>query len=208
MNCVTDKPEWFNKVIMFFFDAVTDFLPTLKVNNEEIVKKWKDEVCENSELDFTPKMADWCINELRHTARIYSASGNPPPIFVYNGDVMKSDTAVSSELKQALQKEVQRFESEVPEKLKDWHPGSDEKVLDLVHPSLFPLVYGRTRILHEGETTTLANCIDRCGEGEIVPQPDHEETFENILTSQKSKVFSQKFQWLPCQVDISGENAK
>jgi len=207
MNCVTDKPDWFNKVFRFLF-AITNFSPTFKVNNEEIAKKWKDEVFENSELDFTPKMADWCIDELRHMARIYNASGNPPPIFVYNGDVVKSDTAVSSALKQALQEEIQRFESKVPEKLKDWHPGSDEKVLDLVHPSLCPLVYGKTRILQEGETTTLANCIQRCGEGEIVPQPPYEETFETLNRSQQYKVFSQKFQWLPCQVDISGENAK
>src|SRR5258708_10837410 len=112
MNCVTDKPDWFNKVFYVLF-AMTNFSPTFKVNNKEIAEKWKDEVFENSELDFTPKMADWCINELRHMARIYSASGNPPPIFVYNGDVVKSDTAVSSALKQALQEEVQRFESKV-----------------------------------------------------------------------------------------------
>ncbi|KAH9914457.1 uncharacterized protein B0H18DRAFT_1125496 [Fomitopsis serialis] len=32
----------------------------------------------------------------------------------------------------------------VPDSKKDWHPGSDGKVLDLVHPSLYPVVYGRT----------------------------------------------------------------
>jgi hypothetical protein len=186
-----------------------EFLTNLKVNHEEITKKWKDEVCGNSELDFTPNMADYCFDELRHMASIYSASpGSLPPIFVYNGDVVKSDTAVSPELKQALQEEVKRFEGAIPDRLKDWHPGSDEKVLDLVHPSLFPLVYGKTRILYEGETTTLANCIERCGDGEIVPQPPYDEIFEISATSEKSKVFSQKFQWLPCEVDISGENAK
>jgi hypothetical protein len=182
---------------------------TSKVNNEEIAKKWKDEICGNSELDFTPRMADCCIDELRHMASIYTAyAGDPPPIFVYNGDVVKSDTAVSPELKRALQEEVQRFEDAIPEKLKDWHPGSDDKVLDLVHPSLFPLVYGRTRILHEGQTTTLANCIESCGKGEIVPQPPNNEIFENSTRSNNSKVFSRKFQWLPCEVDISGDHAK
>lgn len=171
-----------------------------QVNNEEIAKKWKDEVC--GQLDFTPKMADWCIEELRHFGSIHSTSlGNPPPIFVFNGDVVKSDTAVSSDLKHALQEEVKRFEAATPKHLKDWHPGSDEKVLDLVHPSLFPLVYGKTRILHEGETTTLANCIERCGAGEIVPQ-----TPDNYGT--QDRTFSNKFQWLPCEVDISRVHAK
>ena len=150
-------------------------------------------------------MADYCIDELRHMASICSPGNHP--IFVYNGDVVKSDTAVSPEIKDALQEEVKRFEDEIPEKLKDWHPGSDEKVLDLVHPSLFPLVYGKTRILYEGETTTLANCIERCGEGETVDIPSDEEIFEDSNESDIS-IFSQFFQWLPCEVDISGEHAK
>lgn len=32
----------------------------------------------------------------------------------------------------------------MPEEQKDWHPGSNKQVLDLVHPSLYPLVYGKT----------------------------------------------------------------
>jgi len=183
------------------------------VNNKEISEKWKDEICGIPDLDFTPRMADWCIDELRHVGAVYSASpGNPPPMaaFVFNGDVVKSDTAVSSELKQALQEEVKRFEAAIPENLKDWHPGSNGKVLDLVHPSLFPLVYGNSRILHEGDTTTLADCIERCGEGEIVPQPPHEETVEFSRTTWRriTQVFSENYQWLPCEVNISGEHAK
>ena len=32
----------------------------------------------------------------------------------------------------------------VPESEKDWHPGSGGLVLNLVHPSLYPIVFGRT----------------------------------------------------------------
>jgi hypothetical protein len=32
----------------------------------------------------------------------------------------------------------------VPQTKKDWHPGSNGQVLDLVHPSLYCIVYGRT----------------------------------------------------------------
>ena len=58
----------------------------------------------------------------------------------------------------------------VSEALKDWHPGSDGKVLDLLHPSLFPLVYGRSRILNQSEIG-VEDCLESCGAGEIVPEP-------------------------------------
>ena len=164
-------------------------------------------------------MADWCIEELRYKATLAlapEAPASPPPLVVYNGDVVKSDTAVSTELKTALQDAVKVFQNKVPERLKDWHPGSEEKVWDLVHPSLFPLIYGRTRVLDNGETTTLEDCIELCGQGEIVKVPPEAETVESRIGKQTRRLywrahyrpFSAKFQWLPCEVDISSEEAK
>lgn len=124
-------------------------------------------------------MADWCIEELRYKATlVLEAPANPPPLVVYNGDVVKSDTAVSPELKTTLQDAVKVFQDKISERSKDWHPGSNEKVWDLVHPSLFSLIYGRTRVLANGQTTTLEDCIERCGEGEIAKVPPEEETAE------------------------------
>ena len=124
-------------------------------------------------------MADWCIEELRHKATLIpEAPSTAPPIIVFNGDVVKSDAIVSAEFKKALQDAVKIFQEKIPERLKDWHPGSDEKVLDLVHPSLFPLVYGRTRVLANGETTTLEDCVERCGQGEIAQIPPEAQTSE------------------------------
>ena len=134
---------------------------------------------------------------------------------MYQANVVKSDTAVSSELKQLLQEAVNKFEVGIPEKLKDWHPGSDDKVWDLVHPSLFPLIYGRSRVLENGETTTLHDCIQRCGQGRITNVPPAEEIDEasrddhsSFSVDQVYHPFSNKFQWLPCEVDISGENTR
>jgi hypothetical protein len=93
-------------------------------------------------------MADWCLDELRHKATLVpDGSGSAPPLIVYNGDVVKSDNIVPVEFKKSLQDAVNIFQDKIPESLKDWHPRSDEKVWDLVHPSLFPMVYGRTRVL-------------------------------------------------------------
>ena len=99
---------------------------------------------------------------------------------------------------------------DVPDNHKDWHLGSNGKVLDLVHPSLYPLVYGHTRVLETG-TVSLENCIARCGEGQttqIPPLEDVAQDSETIFRYTKLKSYSRNFQWLPCMVDISGEHSK
>jgi hypothetical protein len=63
----------------------------------------------------------------------------------------------------------------VPDAEKDWHPGSNNQVLDLVHPSLYPIVYNRS-LFKDPQT----------GECETLDPPDHSGYF-----------VSQKFQWLP-----------
>jgi hypothetical protein len=79
-------------------------------------------------------MMNYVIDELRHKSKSFKKTGM---IIAYNGDVVKSDIAISSDLKFLLRDAVRSLE-EVPEVQKDYHPGSDEKAVDLVHPSLFP----------------------------------------------------------------------
>jgi hypothetical protein len=63
---------------------------------------------------------------------------------------------------------------------KDWHPGSNRQVLDLVHPSLYPVVYGRSMLKSES------------GLIQVVVPPVEE-----------SHSISQRFQWLPSDFGIS-----
>jgi hypothetical protein len=116
--------------------------------------------------DVSQKMADWVIAELRYKAKLFRETN---AIIVYNADVVESDIAVPTEIKQALQESARNMEN-VPEFYKDYHPGSDETVLNLVHPSLFPLVYGRSRVL-SNSLIGLDDCIESCGKGEVVPIP-------------------------------------
>ena len=128
--------------------------------------------------------------------------------------VIKSDIAISSELKDALQIGVALLE-DIPERLRDWHPGSDGKVLDLVHPSLFPLVYGRSRVLLSG-SVELQQCMSYIGKGKIVPMPDDVEVslidrsnyITGIWRNTRPKFWSKAFQWLPCDVGFTGDEAK
>lgn len=108
-----------------------------------------------------------------------------------NAAIYISDTAVNHDTKMALRLGVFPLEN-VPDALKDWHPGSNGKVLDLVHPSLYPLIYGTSRFLCESEVS-LEDCAQYCGKGEIVPALKVEEVDPG---------YSSKHQWLPCEVSL------
>jgi hypothetical protein len=185
MNVITDKPEWERKV----FD-------------EHIIAKWREEVARSGQ-DATPKMMDWIIKELQWKAGILEQTGF---VEVFDGGVVKSDTIISKELQDALKEAVVPFEN-VPEEEKDYHPGSDDKVVNLVHPSLFPVIYGRTHVLHD-RTIDLDDCIDSMGEGHWLPRPKEEEAVPekgpySYQGQPHPPVLSTKFQWLPCDVKIT-----
>jgi hypothetical protein len=54
-----------------------------------------------------------------------------------------SDRLISTGVSDRLRAAVIELER-VPDDMKDWHPGSNSQVLDLFHPSLYCIVYGRT----------------------------------------------------------------
>lgn len=149
-----------------------------------------------------------CIKELRVKAEIYEKTGLIP-VIDYSACAIKSDKLIPDELKEALKAAVAPFENVPPNRL-DWHPGSDGKVLDLVHPSLWPLLYGRSRILKD-KRITVDNCLEHCGMGDTIPVPDvndieiHKASWTTVLDVQ---CLSNKFQWLPCDVDLTGETPK
>jgi Protein of unknown function (DUF4246) len=174
MNEVTDKPNW-----------------NVKVKDDSLTEKWKGEAMQQA--NFTERMATYCIEELRWRADKFEKTGF---VFVYDGDVVKSDAAVSTELKHRLQVAVEKLEN-IPTEDKDYHPNSNEQVWDLVHPSLFPLVYGTSRILRD-QVIGLDDCMSRCGTGEIVPVPSKPRRQEG-----SRPLYSTKFQWLPCDVKLS-----
>lgn len=92
--------------------------------------------------------------------------------------VWQSDTLVDDKLRSRLREAVRVLE-QVPEEEQDWHPGSDGQVLDLVHPSLF--------------------CLVR----EVSGAPDR--AWQNPKDRYSRYEFSEKFQWLPTDVDVSAD---
>ncbi|KAG6837901.1 hypothetical protein H0H93_013054 [Arthromyces matolae] len=180
-------------------DRVVDPALLFQIFDETIASKWRSEALSAPDVDITERMVDYCIAELQHKAKTFD---DPWAVVVYNGDVVKSDHAIPTALKDALKSAVSSLEN-VPNHEKDWHPGSDDKVLDLVHPSLYPLVYGKSRILPD-TTVGLVDCLTRCGEGETLPVPSSDDLPSDFTHHDPStNPYSTKFQWLPCEVDIS-----
>lgn len=149
-------------------------------------------------------MFRWIIQELRYKAKIFDET---KAVSLYNGDVVKSDSKVPESLREALKSAVVPLET-IPEVYKDYHPGSDDKVIDLVHPSLFPLIYGRSRILPD-KLVALDNCLEMIGLGDILPKPSEDkgkhDAFPNQYRSADSP-YSTDYQWLPCELEFSGPN--
>ena len=158
MNRGTDKADWDRKV---FDPAITN--------------RWREEALaansrpDGKAIDISPKMIDWCIEEMRYKADVLRQFNCVETL----DGVWKSDTTVPETLRLALLKAVTPLE-DVPDKEKDWHPGSNEQVLDLVHPSIYPLVYGQSKIL-PNDVCRVDDCMSWIGKGQTLKSMTEEE---------------------------------
>ena len=116
--------------------------------------------------DITQNMANWIIEELKYKAMIYEDTS---AVSLYNGDITKSDSSVSDSLIQELNNAVKILEYDEPE-LQFYHPGSMGKQRDLLAMALYPLVYGKSRILPD-RVIRLDEALRYAGQGEVIPIP-------------------------------------
>ncbi|MFE6222569.1 DUF4246 domain-containing protein [Streptomyces sp. NPDC057854] len=125
------------------------------------------------EQGLTEAQVRYVLAELAHYAALRDGA-NGVEVSAVDG-VWQSDALVDDALRSRLREAVRVLE-EIPEAEKDWHPGSGGQVLDLVHPSLFCLV----REVSGGPEEAWHNPTDRYSKHE----------------------FSERFQWLPSEVDV------
>ncbi|KAH8887891.1 hypothetical protein GQ53DRAFT_808840 [Thozetella sp. PMI_491] len=193
MDTITDKAEW-----------------TRKIFDDGIVARWKAESMALPDDMISEQAWDWVLTELRDRAPDFDAKKR---VLTYDtgSRVAKADALVDPALRDELKRSVAGLLA-VPEAEKDWHPGSDGKVLNLVHPSLFPLVYGRTEVLSQGGSVDLENIFASCGTGEVAPtQPVPEQPAQprrHFFGQQRSNAelyWSRRFQWLPSEVEFCAE---
>jgi len=218
MNELTDVEDWFIKVrtpsnamwVRAQYSQIKDAKTTEKWIQHAVIASKETQ----ASVPMTLKMATYCIAELKQRAERIKTL-NSPPTFVYNGDVYKSDDALSTAFCARLQTAATAFESKVPEDAAHWWHGSNRSTRDIVDPAFFPLLYGRTRVLAGDGFLTLDDCISRCGEGVVIPIPGDDECGQypkprpdDWYAEAPFPRFSKRFQCLPCEVDISTGSAR
>ncbi|MEU9860672.1 DUF4246 domain-containing protein [Streptomyces sp. NPDC047971] len=150
------KPGWFEKM-----------------NDADIVARWTREAVDQG---LTEAQIRYVLAELAHYAALRDERTGIE-VSAVDG-VWQSDTLIDEKLRSRLREAVRVLE-QVPEAEKDWHPGSDGQVLDLVHPSLFCLV------------------------NEVSGGP--ERAWRNPTDRYSTYEFSERYQWLPTDVDVSDD---
>uniref|UniRef100_A0A914CZ16 Uncharacterized protein n=1 Tax=Acrobeloides nanus TaxID=290746 RepID=A0A914CZ16_9BILA len=158
---------------------------TTKIFDESIVAKWKIEYNSQQDEAIDDSYFDYAIAECRYQAE--SSSGG---ILISPVDgVFQADGIVPQDVLGDLLESVMDLENS---KFKDWHPGSNGQVLDLVHPSLYPYVYGVSRQLPKQANNKKLAWNELFGRGEI-------QLFQG---DEQDKSESKKFQWLPSEFVI------
>ncbi|KAG8891580.1 hypothetical protein FRC00_013468 [Tulasnella sp. 408] len=120
--------------------------------------------------------------------------------------IYESDSLISDELRNRLINAVKVLE-DIPDHKKDWHPRSNKQVLDLVHPSLYCIVYGRTLAFPAGSDPANRTSADLkklqnphvAAIAKAGPKPVYERWS-----------YSKEFCWMPTDFDIpvGGQPAK
>ncbi|KAJ2778813.1 hypothetical protein H4R18_004385 [Coemansia javaensis] len=125
-GAIRAKPDWISKL-----------------GDHEIRMRWTQEA---KQQQLTEQEIDYVFDELVHYVALHV-----PGSGIYLSPVERvwmSDSLVD----EATTAELKRYAAileDVPDRLKDWHPNSNDQVLNLVHPSLYPVVYKTTPLLSE-----------------------------------------------------------
>ncbi|KAG8744359.1 hypothetical protein FRC10_010246 [Ceratobasidium sp. 414] len=148
-----------------------------KFRDEEVLAKWRAEALQQARLM------------------------KPSHVACYD-KIWRSDRLIVPHLKRKLIDGVSKLE-DIPDWEKDWHPRSYGQVLDLVHPSLYPIVYNRTLAYSNNSVDPQKRYLMP------VPAPPPGTT-SGHCPEDASYHISHRFQWLPTDFVVSedGKSAK
>ncbi|KAJ3365062.1 hypothetical protein GGF32_000242 [Allomyces javanicus] len=210
LNAVRDKPDWARKwrteEIRTKWTAELHALAQQDNWTVGVIpaRKPEDEIWWNEgHMDEVPlgPMGDpdfqAVLDELDFQAEHVVTAAGPDNVFAQDDAL---DESVRATLTQLV---VDQLEN-VPDSRMDWHPRSNNQVLDLVHPSLYPLVYGRTRILKDA-MTDLDKWSRFLGQGEPLRKPESTLSAADQLRYWGHRFTSPRFQWLPSVFNVAAD---
>lgn len=163
-----------------------------KYKNSDIVSKWRAEIAEQQNLSKNwEEVFDYVLRELEWYDKLESTRLAEGQFKVGPDDrIVISDNAIDKNTAKEFASEVAAFEAA---EAKDYHPGSNDLVVDLVHPSLYQLVYGRTKIVENGELKVID--FDK-------------EKVEHFKVGVTDWGVSKRFQWLPALLKMDEKSKK
>ena len=162
-NLIREKPDW-----------------KIKYKDPVIAAKWKKEYIQQIEgkTKYASEIVDFVLKELEWYEKL--ADNEAGFECGCNESIAISDTAIYNSIKDSFVENAKKLEDLFEGKF-DYHPGSNNQVIDLVHPSLFPLQYGTTPI-KIGSEYAIA---------------EYTEDIKNVKKGVESFGVSENFQWLP-----------
>ena len=213
MNFITDKKGW---EMGIFEEEITagwreECAILVMMIDEQLTDRFSAREVPVEQL-MSDKMWEWCVMELRDKAKLFKEIG-----FVRVLDsgscACKSDLLISS----TLCKDLQDASTQL------WKSGRKERgtpqLVDLVDPSMYPLVYGKTRILKDGKRAGFADCVESCSDSLTIVSPSHvddqlkAQRFEpvpDVIFSTHARdhpsKWSLRYQWLPCDISLKSTN--
>ncbi|KAJ2616067.1 hypothetical protein H4S08_000942 [Coemansia sp. RSA 1365] len=191
--------------------AKPDWIP--KMGNVVIRRRW---VREAREQGLTEAEIDYVFDELAYYATLHVPGSGIMLSAVER--VWISDNIIDDATTQELKRYAAILE-DVPEKDKDWHPNSNEQVLNLVHPSLYPLIYKSSSILSKPIASPAdAVNLKTFGDfpGSLAAWKKAVESFSNdggddsstskyIIPEQRTCYLSERFCWLPTEFQVNDD---
>ena len=137
-----------------------------KRRNADITSKWRTEAAAIDPL-LTPPATQYVLDELDYYDQLLD-SETGIEMAVVDG-VWQSDTLLPTELVAELKAAVQQCWGHLTTEQRDWHPGSNGQVWDILHPSLYCLVAGRTHMLaDDADDITLERSMAVMGSGRVL----------------------------------------
>ncbi|KAF7114773.1 hypothetical protein CNMCM5793_000312 [Aspergillus hiratsukae] len=186
INTITERPDWH-----------------VRIFQQDELARWQEDAISSSSL-INDQTWSWCLKELQDKATDFEKRGYVLVLNTGSG-VCKSDTAISATTQSQLQDAAVSLIRDLCRQTQ-FPTVCNPAVVNLIDPSLFPLVYGRTKVLTGGQPCGMdeGSWSSHLQESEIAterPPFAQERAWAHLRLN---CIWSTRFQWLPCEVEFIG----